>query len=294
MNPTRLHCPAKINLALSVGAPRADGMHPIASWMAALTFGDELCIAPGDGGSTFDIAFNPGRGDVDWPLESDLAFRAHAAMQSAAGRPLPVQVTLRKNIPAGAGLGGGSSDAAAVIVALNDLFDLNMPTADLAAIGLTLGSDVGFLVHALRGTPSALVTGVGETIEPLPIAAPIDLVLIFPGFGSPTGAVYQAFDAAGPQGDADVARVRDVALRSPLPPDAPFNDLAAPACTVSPKLAALRDDLSRHLDRPIHITGSGSTLFTITASTAEAVDLAAGIGPHAVATRTRMPRDARI
>lgn len=302
-----LTCPAKVNLALSVGPPQPPrGYHPLASWMVAVTFGDLLTVEAlsSDASSTitsrFDLAFAPDApvpAVVDWPLEKDLAFRAHAAMQTLAQRPLPVNLTIRKKIPAGAGLGGGSSNAAATIVALDRAFNLNTPHDKLIALASTLGSDVGFLVAALLGSPSALVTGLGEHVEPLPMNSrkPIYLVLVLPPFGCPTGPVYQAFDGASRVTTAvvDEPRVRALAHQSPLPAAGPFNDLQEPAFLVRPALRELHHDLESKLNQPIHVTGSGSTLYLIAPSAMTSKALARRITAltklPAIATRTLSP-----
>ncbi len=295
-----LACPAKVNLALSVAAPNAQGMHPIASWMTALTFSDELTLERlPQGPSRFDLAFdqNPSAAPrasaaIDWPLEKDLSFRAHALLQEHLQRDLPVRLTLRKRIPTGAGLGGGSSNAAATLVGLNRLFDLSLPREALLNLAGKLGSDVGFLLRAIEGEPSALVLGLGQLIEPVPRSSPIHLVLIFPPFGCPTGEVYRAFDLlpdAAPQ--ADVSRVRALASASFVAQDAPFNDLARPACLVRPQLAELRRQLTANLKLPVHVTGSGSTLFIVAPAAKHAQLLAQRAtqvtGLPAIATRTR-------
>jgi len=285
-------CPAKINFALSVGPPdaRRGGLHPIASWMAAINLSDRLELTPADA-TTFDIHFEDTSRTVDWPLEKDLAFRAHQLMEAKAGRALRVHVSLRKRIPTGAGLGGGSSDAAGVLVGLNRLFKLDIDAPSLCELGGQLGSDVTFLVGALTGSPSALVTGFGETLEPLAIAAPVPLVLIFPPFGCPTGGVFGAFDRLHP--DASLPResaVRKLAAESPLPQGGPFNDLAAPACEIEPRLAAAQQAARDALQLPVHITGSGSTLYVVAPSALTSKVIARKTesltGMRALATRT--------
>ena len=227
---------------------------------------------------------------MDWPLEKDLAFRAHRLLEQHAGRSLPIDLRLRKVIPPGAGLGGGSSNAAATLVGIDRLFNLRTDPAKLLELAQTLGSDVGFLSG---NTSSAIVTGLGETVEPSPLPQPIDLVLIFPSFGCPTGDVYRAFDQLhGPfqngHPQADERRVRAIAKQSPLPPDAPFNDLAEPACIVRPELRRIITQLRDALHLPAHVTGSGSTLFVIApdATTAQALARTAAdtTGLPAVAT----------
>lgn len=294
-------CPAKVNLALLVGPPRStDGLHPLASWMVATTFGDrlELHQSEADQPSQFDIAFDPVPSiggelitphEVDWPLDKDLVYRAHRGLEEHLGRSLPIQATLKKHIPPGAGLGGGSSDAAGMLIALNQLFDLKLrqPLLDIAA---TLGSDVPFLVEAMWGQTSAMVTGVGETIQPIRLNHSIPLVLVFPEFGCETGAVYRKFDELNPEAVApDPDKVLRLAALNPLPQNGPFNDLAKPAIAVQPKLGEYIETLrQRHIEA--HVTGSGSTLFAIAPSRMSSHALARSIteitGLRAVATET--------
>ncbi len=277
----QLFCPAKINLALSVGAPSPDraGLHPIASWMAAVDFGDTLTLTRTPGPqSTFDLAFSPEGPrpqSVDWPIEKDLCFRAHRLLEAHTGRPLPVALTLGKRVPAGAGMGGGSSDAAFTLTGLKDLFGLGLSDDTLCQLAATLGSDIPFFIHVARGRPAALVTEVGNCIEPLPPRPAISLVLVFPPFGTPTGPVYHAFDQTlSPGQAADLPRVRALTSQIPLASDAPFNDLADPACHVVPALRQARLAAQHAARRPVHITGSGSTLFTIATNPHDAQTLA--------------------
>ncbi len=269
-----LTCPAKVNLALSVGSPRPGGMHPLASWMVAVGFGDSLKIKQTDEPCRFDIAPAPPATEggqpqviVDWPIEKDLVYRAWSLIQERVGRPLQVLLTLRKRIPTGAGLGGGSSNAAGTLVGLNRLFSLGMERAELIELGASLGSDVGFLVAAILGQPSALVAGLGEQIEPLTLPSPVHLVLVFPALACPTGDVYRAFDRlpgqAGVSREPETQRVRDLAQQQPLAADGPFNDLAQAAMAVRSELRGHRDKLQQDLQHPIHVTGSGSTLFAV-------------------------------
>lgn len=266
---------AKVNLVLSVGpAQPPKGYHPIASWMAPVTLADEVEVARlGEGEqSGYTIAWAPDaprQTPIDWPLEKDLAVRAHRLMEQHAGRPLPVRMTMRKRIPVGGGLGGGSSDAAAVLLALNELFDLNLAEGALVTLAGLLGSDVAFFVDAATGGGDAprpaLVTGLGERVERVD-RVPGHLVLIFPPFGCPTAEVYRAFDTAGKANlrEAQVRAVIDAAVAAHrVIPAALFNDLAAPAQAVAPRLAEVRIAAREVLRTPVHVTGSGSTLFAV-------------------------------
>ena len=127
----RAFAPSKVNLALSVGAPGTDGMHPIASWMVTTRFGDDLTVKrlPPGTPSRYAIEWHDEalrRTEIDWKLAKDLAVRAHGALEQRLGRELPVQMRLQKRIPVGGGLGGGSSNAAAMLRALDALFDLRL------------------------------------------------------------------------------------------------------------------------------------------------------------------------
>lgn len=277
-------CPAKVNLALSVGSPRSDGYHPIASWMLALDFADALSLRPLPAGETsrFNIHFTPQAPRpqaVDWPLEKDLTFRVHQLAQQQAGRDLPVDMQLAKVIPAGAGLAGGSANAAAMLVGLNEVFSLQWDLATLRSLASQLGSDIVFLVEAMYRRPSAIVSGVGEQIQPLDAAAVrnLALVLVFPPFGCSTADVYGMFDQqyADELREPDLARVRRLAETSPLQPQEIFNDLAEPACRVAPPLAKLRHQLAESTGRTVHVSGSGSTLFFVAQNHNDAQTLSA-------------------
>ena len=299
--PTQLQidCPAKVNLTLSIGSPLESGMHPLSSWMVAVHFADELSLSKSiDAQSHFELHFHPDapvKGVVDWPIPKDLAFRAHQLIEQHVGRPVPINLSIAKHIPAGAGLGGGSSDAAGTLVGINKLYELGLDTPTLQSLGRKLGSDVAFLIAAATGQPSALVEGLGEILIPAPLAELIHLVLIFPGFGCPTGDVYKAFDRqrvteATRHFPPDAKRVRRIAKLAPVPQDSPFNDLADPAFEVRPKLRELWEKVQNELGIPVHVTGSGSTLFIIAPSaiTAKALSrkVTATTGLASIATRT--------
>lgn len=288
-----LLCPAKVNLALSVGSAREDGYHPIGSWMVAVDFADRVVVTRSDE-TRFNIAFAedaPVHQPVDWPIEKDLGWRAHRLLEEQVGRALPTRVDVTKRIPAGGGLGGGSADAGGVLVGVNALHGLDLDTATLMSLGATLGCDVAFAVAALTGTPSVFASGLGEVLEPTPLSEPLDLALILPPFGCPTGPVYQAFDGLV---DANVrpdeSRVRSL-LAAPGEWDGGlFNDLAEPAAIAQPRLRAALNLLKDVLGRPVYVTGSGSTMFIVARDSKDAAEIShrvcAQTGMAAVATQT--------
>lgn len=267
-----LLAPAKLNLALAVGpAQESDGMHPIASWMAPIGLCDTITMQRlGDGEqSRFEIVNDPAAlrpAPIDWDLESDLAVRAVRAIEAEAGKRLPVAMRVEKRIPVGAGLGGGSSDAAAALRGVRDLFELSIANDRLAELALALGSDVPFFL----GDGPALVTGFGETIERTPEVTGAEFVTLFaPPFACATGAVYGAFDRL-PKSEFRAAAVEAMARSGQFRDGDCFNDLAAAAESVEPSLAEFRARISAAASVPAHVTGSGSAVFTISSTFAEA------------------------
>jgi 4-diphosphocytidyl-2-C-methyl-D-erythritol kinase len=256
---------AKLNLALAVGPPRPDGMHPICSWMVTVDLHDDLEVKRllPDRFSRYAILWHEEarrRADIDWSIRKDLAVRAHLELERHVGHRLPVQMKLEKRIPLGGGLGGGSADAAAMLHAVNELYELGLSTDDLVGVGSQLGSDVPFLVHG----GSAIVGNVGETVERHEQMPEMHAVLVMPGGACPTGSVYARFDEdqAKPM-RADEVRSLAGAGAAPPPPEALFNDLAQPAIRVLPELEDLIERLSSMAQRPAHVTGSGACLFIV-------------------------------
>jgi 4-diphosphocytidyl-2-C-methyl-D-erythritol kinase len=214
------HAPAKLTVSLRVTGVRADGYHLIDAEMVTLDYGDELAIADGDG---LEVV-GPFAAGV--PVDgSNLVRRALAAVGRRAF------VRLDKQVPAGAGLGGGSADAAAVLrwAGCSDL-----------AIASALGADVAFCLIGGR----ARVTGVGEVVTPLPAVART-FTLLVPPVPVPTPAVYRAWDALG----------------GPAAADGSTNDLEAPALAVAPALAEWRDVLGDATGLRPQLAGSGGTWF---------------------------------
>ena len=272
----RTTAPAKVNLALSVGALGADGLHPIASLMTTIDFEDTLEVKRllPDRMSRFAIEWHPEarrRTDINWKLRQDLAVRAHTLLEERLGRSLPIQLRLQKRIPVGGGLGGGSANAAAMLRALNALFELELASDVLERVALELGSDVPFLV---RGG-SAIVEGTGGELERAE-QTPVHLVLVLPAIQCPTGLVYRTFDELASNPAVDAARVRALA-QTPVSPHAPFNDLAPAAFAVAPSLRELSARVSEIAELPVHVSGSGATLFVVCDSSIHAQALAAAI-----------------
>jgi 4-diphosphocytidyl-2-C-methyl-D-erythritol kinase len=237
-------CPAKVNLALSVGAQQPVGYHPINSWMAAVSLYDDLNIRPLESNepSEFEIGWAddaPRPHVIDWPIEDDLTCRACQLLEHHVGRPLPVAVQLNKRIPAGAGLGGGSSDAATMLRAMNELFELGLEQDTLHWLARSsLGSDVPFFIDL--DSSSAIVTGFGEMLDPVALNEPLHLALILPRLQTETRAVYERFDAqTGTAAEADEDAIRELAWTRPARGWRPRPGRTTTGCsTISPSRPA--------------------------------------------------------
>lgn len=269
----KITCPAKVNLALSVGAPDPHTkLHAIYSWMVAVEFGDSVTLTRTNGKSSCAVrqaADAPTGIAIDWPIEKDLAYLAHWKMEDWSG-PHPVDILVEKRIPPGSGLGGGSSDAAGVLVGLDRMYAKKLYESCLNVMGLEVGSDVGFLIEALNGNTSAIVSGWGERIVPVSLQKEIDMVLIFPPCHCATAEVYRRFDEIASEPSLQEDRVNRLVNDQSGLGDGLFNDLAEPAFQVQPALRDWHSKLKTVLKRPVHVSGSGASMFIIAESASEA------------------------
>jgi 4-diphosphocytidyl-2-C-methyl-D-erythritol kinase len=172
--------PAKLNLMLRVLGRRADGYHRLQTVFQFLDHADQIRIEPRSDGAVHRRTALPGV-----PEEADLVVRAARCLQQATGCRQGVDLWVDKHLPMGGGVGGGSSDAATVLVALNQLWDTGLSPAELAHLGLTLGADVPVFVHGR----AAWAEGVGEALTPIELPEPWYLVLV-PRCAVATAAVF--------------------------------------------------------------------------------------------------------
>jgi 4-diphosphocytidyl-2-C-methyl-D-erythritol kinase len=240
-----VHAPAKLTLSLRITGVRADGLHLIDAEMVTLEWADVVTITPGESGLTADGPFAAGM-----PLDdSNLVSKA----LRLAGRTAAVHLT--KSIPHGGGLGGGSSDAAAVLRWAG--------YSDVVAAS-ALGADVSFCLVGGR----ARVSGIGEVVEPLNVQ-PLDITLIVPPLAVSTPAAYRAWDElGGPRSDG-------------------VNDLEPAALLVEPRLARWRDRIHEAAGVAPTLAGSGATWFLVGHHS-----IAAAL-PEAMVVQTRTDRQQR-
>jgi len=254
MSRWRAICPAKLNLGLHVVGRRRDGYHEIVTIFQAI----DLCdVLEGEAAGTLTLEVSAPSIPTD---ETNLVVKAARLLQDhcPSARGQGARLRLDKAIPVGAGLGGGSSDAAGALVLLNELWGLHLESSVLLALAAELGSDVPFFLSG--GT--ALGTGRGESIEPLPPIADRMVLLGSPPFGLRTPEVYRALDAPLTARRANVtvprlfvkfAKGNDFALAS--------NDLEAVAFRLRGELVIFRDAVSRSGAEVALVSGSGSTVF---------------------------------
>lgn len=271
----RYHAPAKINLWLRIFAPDQTGYHPLDTVFCALELADVLTFENIDDG--IDVVVR--NADVG-PTERNLAYRAALEFYQNTGLKPGIRITLDKNIPAGAGLGGGSSDAATVLRVLNELHDGVVSNDDLLAMAALLGSDVPFF---LCGSSLAHATGRGEMLQALPPLPRAPLLVVTPEFGVSTPAAYRWLD------EARAFRTEVTEFSAPMD----WNDVVGQATNDfervlfarHPELQQLRDQLLESGARLAMVSGSGSALFGLYATEAQR-DRAQQKLPRAVATNT--------
>jgi 4-diphosphocytidyl-2-C-methyl-D-erythritol kinase len=285
-----LEAPAKVNLGLVVTGRRADGYHSLDTVFLRLALHDHLEARPASdpaGPDELEV-----RGGQTVPVEDNSVLRAVDALRRATGRPLPaLRLRLDKHIPAAAGLGGGSSDAAAALRLAADAWGLAAAEVAWPRLAAALGADVPFFA---AGLAAARGRGIGEELEALPAPAPpAGVLLVTPQHRLRTAEVFAALDREHPDrnGHDLERRIEPIdalaeALRGRLdggrltdlgPGLRDANDLWAPAVLILPTLATLRQRLEARLGRSVLLSGSGPTLLALYPSEQAAASAAASL-----------------
>lgn len=265
-----LAAPAKINLFLEILSRRADGYHEVATLMVPLDWHDELEFT-----SAPELTLTCDEPALDVG-PTNLVMQAALAVQAATGCRAGAAIHLRKRLPWAAGLGGGSSDAAATLLGLNQLWNLGLSSAELRAIATKLGSDVAFF---LSGGP-AWCTGRGEVVTSVSLQLDVPVLVIVPGFGLRTPDVYRKLEVPARPLDVLQARQRlESASTLAELGAALFNRLQVPALAVRPELAEIPALLAATAEPGEilgqQLSGSGSAWFALCSSFGAAQRLAA-------------------
>lgn len=267
-----VRAPAKINLHLGVGPVRDDGFHPLDTVYQAVSLYDDVTVTDAGEWSVFVVPV--GAVDVaEVPLdESNIAIRAGKLLAEHHGIDRCARIEIAKGIPVAGGMAGGSADAAATLVALDRLWNLATPDADLLALAADLGSDVPF---ALVGG-SAHGTGRGELVEPVTDNGTWWWVVVPNADGLATPSVYRAFDELGADaGSLDPSGVLGALAHADLIAlgDALRNDLQAAALDLRPDLAEVADALEKAGVIRVLLSGSGPTFLGLVGSQEQALRL---------------------
>ncbi len=250
MHSLTVPAPAKLNLFLHVTGRRADGYHTLETLYVLVDFGDTITVATRDDGAIVRTSDMPGV-----LPQHDLAVRAAETLKRNTGCALGADIAVAKRIPMGGGLGGGSTDAATVLLALNRLWGVKLPRAELVRIGASLGADVPFFL----GVGPALGRGVGEILTAMSLPT-IWIALIVPGVVVSTASIFAA---------PELTRNAQSAKINVFSEGYGRNDLQPAAVARFPEIATALTMLRTH-SRGARMTGSGSCVFAPFASEPEA------------------------
>jgi 4-diphosphocytidyl-2-C-methyl-D-erythritol kinase len=261
--------PAKVNLFLEVRAKRTDGYHEIATLMVTVSLHDTLEFKEE---ATGEIRLSSDHPHLSTGPDN-LIWRAAELLRQRTGTRRGVRMELTKRIPMAAGLAGGSSDAAAALAGLNQLWRLGLKDSELAALGAELGSDVAFFFAA----PAAWCTGRGERVTPLTLGGPLWFVLACPAVGLSTAAVYRGVSVpeqprSGHEVCDAVARGEPGAIGEQL-----HNRLQPVAEQLCPTVAAIQARLAQLGAAGSMMSGSGTSLFALCRDHDEALRVARGL-----------------
>lgn len=266
-----IYAPAKINWFLNVLHLREDGFHEIQSLIQKVTLYDEISFAP-----SRDLVLET---EAEILLEENLIFKAARRLQDAYGVETGAKIVLKKNIPMGAGLGGGSSDAAAALTGLNELWALKRSTAELSRIAEQLGSDVPFFLHG----PLSYAHGRGEILSPCKGEKSLNILLVKPSFNISTAWAYrtladvrsgkreEGFDREDPELTKKAVKVNNIRHFIRIFEKAELrglngvvlNDLESIVIKTFPVIAEIKDKLTGLGAEFSLMSGSGSTVFGV-------------------------------
>lgn len=253
MDRVKLLAPAKINLFLRVLGRRPNGYHELETLFQAIDLYDELIIEKTTGLTTIEVPFHP-----ELESEANLVLRGLRWIEARVERPLPVRFRLKKKIPTAGGLGGGSSDAAAALLGIRALFDLDLPDVELVIAAAQLGADVPFFLTG--GT--AVGEGIGEILTPVDLSLDYGLILINPGFQVPTARVFGEL-SRGLTGHDGKGRLWALIRAGARIEEMLHNDLQPVAEKLYPKISELGKALVSAGLKAVLMSGSGPTVFAV-------------------------------
>lgn len=267
--------PAKLNLSLKVLGQRSDGFHELHSLMVSVRLYDTICFdsRPSSEVELSIAALTSSASDV--PVDSrNLVVRAAKLLQETSQTELGARIHLTKRIPCESGMGGGSSDAAATLVCLNQLWNLNLPNEHLHELAAELGSDLNFFIDS---NPAAVCTGRGECISPIPVNRPLSFVVAKPESGLSTAEVFNRWASLDQQSSEEVTNIEEAIQCGRLQhiAESITNDLQQAAREMDDEIDKTLSLIARNHVIATGMTGSGSACFGLCRSWRHAQRIAA-------------------
>jgi len=268
--PLTLESPAKINLFLKITGKRPDGYHELVSLMCGISLRDKIVLRPGTEAISVTCDYPGVPEDA-----TNLAALAAAVFYEHHQVPERVAIEIEKQIPAGAGLGGGSSNAATVLKGLNAFYGLPLTPDELAVLGATIGADVPFF---LFGRP-AVATGIGDRLTTFEGLDRCKVLVIYPGFGIPTADVYKKLNLGLTKCEN---HLKSFFLKQNgfIPAQHLCNDLETVVIPRYPEIAAVKKRLIENGAEGALMSGSGSSIFGLFAESQTAQTAAEALAPH--------------
>lgn len=271
-----LEAPAKINWFLNILGKREDGYHHIVSLMQCISLSDSLVL---EDSSAVEVVTG-----ADIPGEENLVYKAAQLMKARTGNVSGVRITLHKEIPLAAGLGGGSSDAAATLMGLKRLWDLDLNPRDLAGLGESLGSDVPFFFHG----PVSVVEGRGEVVSPAELRKSYPLLLVKPEISISAAWAYAEYDRANRSGKELTKKHNNIKLFCQALEKGDFaflsslqgNDLEPHVVRRYPVIGDIKHSLMLRGALFSSMSGSGSSVFGVFTSERDAQNASKYMSPH--------------
>ena len=271
-SPLILKAPAKINWFLRITGKRDDGYHNISSLFQCVDLYDDLSFTVAEGLELIS--------DLDIPIEENIVYRTACVLKKLTSSRKGAKITLNKNIPHGAGLGGGSSDAASALKGLNTIWKLGLTGTELSSIASEIGSDVPFF---LKG-PGALAEGRGERLRPMTVFPSVDLLIVKPDVSVSTAWAYSSYDASRKL----TKKAIDIKLfiQAFHKQDFAFlrglieNDLEKVVAERYPVVGDIKSELARTGAVISAMTGSGSAVFGVFENRKKAEEAAKAVQPH--------------
>ena len=273
--PYTQYAPAKLNLFLELSGTRPDGYHEIETFAVPIDYFDTIEFEPGEGNELHLRILKEEHFDAVEIIpdgEANSVCKAVRFMQRYTGTELGGQVTLHKWIPSQAGLGGGTSDAAAMVLLIDSAWKLNLPRSELALASAELGSDVPLFIHS----KPVVCRGRGELTEPIDGVPPLDFVVLVPKFRLSTAAVFRQHDLMEHTPPQPVKPVLDAARSGDLEKLASllFNRLETAAFALCPELENIRQTMERFSPLAVKMSGSGTAMVALCRSREESETIA--------------------